>query len=106
MVPGFRDLALFVVIAGVNWVLAWLNRPPLPADTSAPWWAGLVLVVLGLLFLSSHSRKHVRIRGIKEKDGRVTIEGEITSTDPADAQRLIDLMERRLKELADEEPSE
>jgi hypothetical protein len=104
MIPGIRDLALIVAVAAINWALQWLKRPPLPADTSAPWWAGLVLVVLGLLFLKSHARRYVRILRIEEKDGKVTIEGEIETSDPAEAQRLMDLMERRLKELTDEEP--
>jgi hypothetical protein len=104
IVPGVRDLALLVAIAAINWVLEWLKRPPLPANTSAPWWAGLVLVILGLLFLNSHGRRRVRILRIEEKDGTVTIEGEITFSDAADAQRLIDLMERRLKEIADKGP--
>jgi hypothetical protein len=46
----------------------------------------------------------MRILRIEEKDGKVTIEGEIETSDPAEAQRLTDLMERRLKELTDEEP--
>lgn len=104
MIPGIRDLALVVAVAAINWALEWLKRPPLPADSSAPWWAGLVLVVLGLLFLKSHARKYVRILRIEEQDGKVTIEGEIETSDPAEAQRLIDLMERRLQELSDEEP--
>jgi hypothetical protein len=103
MVPGPRDLLLAVGVAAVNWVLACLQRPPLPPDATAPWWAGLILVVLGLLFLSFQSRSRIRIVRIEEKDGRVTIYGEIVGSDVADPQRLLEkAMEQKLKEVTGE----
>jgi hypothetical protein len=106
MVPGIRDLFLWVLIAAINWILELLKRPPLPPDVSAPWWAGLILVVLGLLLLVFYDRRHVRIRGIVEKNGTVFIEGSVKSSDPADMERLLKLMKERLKDLTGEEPPE
>lgn len=72
----------------------------MPPDASAPWWAGLILIVLGLAFLSFHSRKRVRVIRIEEKDGRVTIFGEIVGSDVPDPARLLEkAMEKKLKDL-------
>lgn len=49
-----------------------------------------------------HARKKVRVRRITEKDGKVTIEVEIESGDPADTERAMRLLEQRLREKADE----
>lgn len=103
MVPGPRDLLLAIGRAAVNWFLALAHQPSLPPDASAPWWAGLILIVLGLLFLSLHSRKRVRVLRIEEKDGRVTIFGEIVGSDLPDPQGLLEkAMEKKIKDVAGE----
>ena len=74
------------------------------AEASAPWWGGLILAALGLSFLALHGRRRVSVREIVEKDGAVIIEGTIKSSDPADTDRLLELMRQRLRDLTGEEP--
>jgi hypothetical protein len=106
MVPSVRDLLLAVAIAAINWVLAAFHRPQLAAGSAAPWWAGLILVAMGLFFLNLHSRKDVEITGIVDEHGRVAIKGRIRCSDAAEAERFIKAMKDRIKQETGEDPLE
>ena len=93
MVPSLHDLLLAVLLAIINWILEFFHRAPLPATDYAPWWAGLILVIIGLLCISFQARKRVWITAIRDESGTVVIKGQVESSDPADAERVTKLMQ-------------
>ncbi len=103
LVPSLHDFLLAALLAIINWVLEFFHRPPLPKADYAPWWAGLILVIIGLLCLSWQARKRVWIRAIRDESGSVKIEGQVESADPADAERLTRLMQDLLDGLDEDE---
>lgn len=103
MVPSIHDFLLAVALAAINWILELFHRPPLPTADYAPWWAGLILVIVGLLALFLHGRKRVRITAIKDEGGSVTIQGQVESSDSADAEHLTRLMQDLLDHLDEDE---
>jgi hypothetical protein len=103
LVPSLHDLLLAALLSIINWVLEFFHRPPLPKADYAPWWTGLILVLVGLLFLWLQARKRVWIRAIKNEDGGFKIEGLVESSDPADAERLTRMMQHLLDNLDEDE---
>jgi len=93
MVPSVHDFLLATAAVAINWILELFHCPPLPKADYAPWWAGLILVMTGLFCLLLRGRKHVRIAAIRDEGGSVKIEGEVESSDSADAARLTQLMQ-------------
>lgn len=78
--PAFAWKSLFIVFwlqAGIAWVIAW----PLfvAVESSVPWgppdWAGVALVVFGLVFEGVADRQLTRFRARPENRGRVMDQG-------------------------------
>ena len=103
MIPSVHDFLLAAALAAINWILEFFHRPSLPKADYAPWWAGLILVIIGLLSLLLHGHKRVRITAIKDEDGSVKIQGQVESSDPTDAERLTRLMQDFLDHLDEDE---
>ncbi len=97
LVPGFRDLLLLGLPALLNWVFEKCNLSlRLPALESVPWWAGLILVGAGLIFLYFHARKKPVVVKVTVRDNEVIIE----ATGPAevvDNPRLQELFQKALE---------
>jgi hypothetical protein len=105
LTPGLRDLLLAGLPLAINWILERCNLPPLPVAASAPWWFGLVLVVLGLLFLMwQYSQRKIRVKAIIDEGPAVTIQVEVPIGDPAAAAQLEKILEQALKTRADKAP--
>ena len=84
----------------INKLFDLVGIPHLPPIESTPWWAGLVLVCVGLLFLLLQGRMEVEVTGIVKTNGTYVIQGKVKAADP---DKAIELMRAALRDLTGEE---
>ncbi len=100
IVPGFRDILLVALPLLINKLFDLVGVTHLPPMESTPWWAGLILVCIGLLFLLLQGQTEVEVTGIVKTNGTYVIQGRVKTADP---DRAIQAMREALRDLTREE---